>query len=335
MPDTLLDNIIFLLRYRRSTERATKLFTNWKHNADLLPKMQGQLEILRDARGKFQAVVYDIQGIHDEGSDIVIRYHLDDKPDDLICFQVKSFDDLSKTDYLQVLKAQRDDTFRSGKQPQHYFIVLCTDGIAHKSKIREVTAAFKDAARTEVIEPAYALTFFSHPKARIEAYIKRSVETEDIVLRLALESIEIPSPSARALVIYMTVKSVLAGRLSFKVDDLLSDPILRTSYNELREQHSTLNASGEYDEGEVAEMSGAWSRDYPVQQVADFESQIADDLSLVETDLLEYSSDSGEIILGTNSVLALRAVVSDAVARYSYDEPELLAYMFSLAGVRD
>ena len=82
-------------------------------------------------------------------------------------------------------------------------------------------------------------------------------------------------------------------------------------------------------------MTGAWSRDYPVKLVQDFEAQIADDLSLVETDLLEYCSDSGEIILRTNSVLALRAVVSDAVARYSYDEPELVAYMFSLAGVRD
>ena len=62
MPDTMLDNIIFLLRYRRSTEKATKLFTNWKHNADILPKMQGRLEVLRDARGKFQAVVYDLPG---------------------------------------------------------------------------------------------------------------------------------------------------------------------------------------------------------------------------------------------------------------------------------
>jgi hypothetical protein len=34
-------------------------------------------------------------------------------------------------------------------------------------------------------------------------------------------------------------------------------------------------------------------------------------------------------------VLALHAVVSDAVARYSYHEPELVAYMYSLAGVRD
>src|SRR5690242_10584105 len=115
MPDSLLDNIIFLLRYRRSPEKATELFRHWKHNADILPKLQEQLEILREARGKFQAVVYDIQGIHDEGSDIVIKYHLDDKPDDLICFQVKSFDDLCKKDYLQGLKAQRDDTFRSGK----------------------------------------------------------------------------------------------------------------------------------------------------------------------------------------------------------------------------
>lgn len=35
MPHTLLDNIIFLLRYRRSTEAATKLFAKWKHNADI------------------------------------------------------------------------------------------------------------------------------------------------------------------------------------------------------------------------------------------------------------------------------------------------------------
>lgn len=237
MPDTLLDNIIFLLRYRRSTEAATKLFAKWKHNVDILPKMQDQLEVLRDARGKFQAIVYDLQGIHDEGSDIVIRYHEDDKPDDLICFQLKSFDDLCKKDYLQRLKAQRDDTFRRGRQPQHYFIVLCTDGFAHKNKIREIMAAFKDAERTEVIEPAYAFTFLHHPKARIEAYVKRSVETEDIVLRLALESIEIPSSSARALIIYITIKSVLTGRQRFKVEDLLSDSTLRASYNELREQH--------------------------------------------------------------------------------------------------
>jgi hypothetical protein len=48
--------------FARSTEKATKLFTNWKHNADILPKMQGRLEVLRDARGKFQAVVYDLPG---------------------------------------------------------------------------------------------------------------------------------------------------------------------------------------------------------------------------------------------------------------------------------
>jgi hypothetical protein len=342
MTATLLENIIFLLRYRRAPERATEAFRQWKHNADLLPKMQRQLEVLRDARGKFQAVVYDIQGIHDAGSDMVIRYHIDDGPDDLICFQIKSFNDLSKKDYLQELKAQRDDTFRDARAPRHYFIVLCTDAIAHTDKIRQIAAAFKSAARTEVIEPAYAFTFLHHPKARIDAYVKRSMEADDIVVRMALDSIEIPSPTARALIVFMTVKSVLTGKQAFKVDELRSEPILRASYDELREQHSALidsingaDAGGVGSSKHEPEMSGAWSRDYPVQRVADFEVQLADDLSLVETDLLEYSSDSGEYSLAMNSLRGLRAVVSDAVARYDYEEPELVSYMYSLAQVHD
>jgi hypothetical protein len=343
MTDTLLDNLTFLLRYRRAPDKATEAFRHWKHNCDLLPKIQAQLEALLEARGKFRSIVYDTQGIHDDGTDIVINYHKGDEPDDHICFQVKCYDDLAKKDYLKELKAQRDDTFRHFNRLQHYFILLCTDGIAHKSRMREIMAAFRTAEQTEVIEPAFVFTFLHHPKARVEAFVKRAMETDDLVLRLALESLVISSPSARALVIFMTVKSVLTGKRSFIIEELFSEPTLRSIYEELRGQHAALSDSIDDDTGlgeddaknGQPEMAGWRSRDYPVQQVADFELQMADDLSLVETDLLEYSADSGEIVLGTNSVRALRAVVSDAFARYDYDESQLISYMFSLAGVRD
>jgi hypothetical protein len=134
------------------------VFRDWRHNADILPEVQVQLEAVLDARGKFESIVYDTQGIHDAGSDIVLRYRVSDKPDDYVGFQVKSFGDLSKKGYLQEPKAQRDDSFRNISRLQHYFLLVCTDGIAHKNRIREIAAAFRSADRTEVIEPAFAFS---------------------------------------------------------------------------------------------------------------------------------------------------------------------------------
>lgn len=96
MTEDLGDSIARLLRYQRAPERATEIFKTWKHNNDILPRVQAQIEMLLEAYGKFQSIVYDTQGIHDDGSDVVLRYRSqnNDSGPDLIGFQVKSFDDL-------------------------------------------------------------------------------------------------------------------------------------------------------------------------------------------------------------------------------------------------
>ena len=48
-----------------------------------------------------------------------------------------TYDDLCKKTYMQELKAQRDDTFRKVIGLNYYFLVLCTDGIEYKNKIRK------------------------------------------------------------------------------------------------------------------------------------------------------------------------------------------------------
>jgi hypothetical protein len=40
MRETLQDSITRLLRYQRAPETATRLLRTWKHNADILPKLQ-------------------------------------------------------------------------------------------------------------------------------------------------------------------------------------------------------------------------------------------------------------------------------------------------------
>jgi hypothetical protein len=116
----------------------TRLFREWKHDADILPRLQAQLEMLLEVYGKFEPVVYNTQGMHDDGADVVIRFRPENADEDweLIGFQVKSFDDLANPKYMRELKAQRDDAFRKVVGMRDYFLLLCTDGDADGDKVR-------------------------------------------------------------------------------------------------------------------------------------------------------------------------------------------------------
>lgn len=199
MQEPLLHSITRLLRYQRTPEAATARFQMWKHDADILPKLQQQLEMFLAAHGKFREVIYNTQGILDDGSDMIIRIPplQNETLPRLICFQAKSFSDLARDSYMQELKAQRDDTFRKVHGLEYYFLLLCTDMTdqKHKKKVRNIMAEFRSAALTEVIEPAYAYTFLHHPLTRIDAFVKRTMEEEDVVFKqamLELENLEEP-----------------------------------------------------------------------------------------------------------------------------------------------
>jgi hypothetical protein len=96
MRDTILDNITRLLRFQRAPEKLTSNCRQLKHNRDILPKLQTQIETILEAYGKFEPIVYDCQGIHDDGSDISIRLRPQSQDRKQICFQIKSFEDLEK-----------------------------------------------------------------------------------------------------------------------------------------------------------------------------------------------------------------------------------------------
>ena len=63
--------------------------------------------------------------------------------------------------------------------------------------------------------------------------------------------------------------------------------------------------------------------------------KIAKDLADLENDVVEPASGPREILLRTDWLRPLNAVVADALARYEYDEEQLISYMFSHMGVRD
>jgi hypothetical protein len=341
MQENILDSLTRLLRYQRSA--VTDQFRAWKHNRDILPKLQQQLEAILNAYGKFQPIVYDTQGIRDDGVDIALSYFPEGNSDQkqIIGFQAKSFDDLKPSNYLQSIKAQHDDAFRKVKELRYYFVLLCTDAKMHKDKVRAIEGEYRSDARTEIIEPEFAYTFLHHPKTRIDSLIKRVFESDDIVFREALDSLDQTSPSARALAIFLAVKYTITGETAYPTESLFGEAILRRIYERLRiRQEELLDATRQAaierdnvrENGEVPEDEDENYDDPP--QVAEFTQQVAEDLELLKGDMVDTGSNSSsKVYFRGPQQLPLIAVIADARARYRHSDAELTEYMFSVMGV--
>jgi len=348
MRETIQDSVTRLIRYQRAPATATGVFRRWKHNSDILPRLRNALEALLDAYGKFEPVVYDMQGILDDGSDVAIHCRPPEGggTPEIIGFQVKSFDDLAKKDYMRELKAQRDDSLRKVQGLSYYFMVLCTDAKTHRDRIRNIEAEFRSADRTEVIEPEFAYTFLNLPKTRIEAHVKRVMEADDIVFRRALASIELPFPFARALIVFFAIKLALTGATAYTLGELHGDESLRSIYKELSEQQAVLLEQSlertevpsldiELREGSLAdEDEYNDEEEYQPVKLVEFDEQIATDLDFIDTSFVELDANSDVIRVLPEQMQPLLAVVTDALVRYEYNEAQLSSYMFDLM-IRD
>jgi hypothetical protein len=298
------------------------------------------LETLLAAHGKFREVIYDTQGIRDDGSDVVLRIPPvgGETTPRLICFQAKSFDDLTKNSYMQELKAQRDDTFRKVQGLDYYFLVLCTDMKAHQARVRNVMAEFKSAMLTEVIEPAYAYTFLNYPATRIDAFVKRTVEAEDLVFKDALSELGNYGPSAQALAIYIAVKSILTGESVFEQDELLDSAALRSIYGELRQKQALLlEAAAQNDRSSDDDEDDDWAEQWEEEpiQISEFQEQLATDLDIIESGVATQITGTQSIRFLAGQMRALSAIIADALARYEYQPDQLMNYMFDVMGIRD
>lgn len=189
MDDSVLNIIDRILRFRRNPPSATARLAALEHDRHLLPTFKECIEQVLESYGKFLGITYDTQGIRDQGIDLAIRLRNEEGVfTSLIGFQIKSTWDLLQKGYLQKLKAQHYDSSQVRKL-QHYYIVICVDEEKNKQRLRDIAAEFKTAPRTTVIEPGYAGVFFALPPQRVDAYIKRTLASGDIVIKKAREAI--------------------------------------------------------------------------------------------------------------------------------------------------
>lgn len=194
-------------------------------------------------------------------------------------------------------------------------------------------AEFRSAPLMEVIEPSFAYTFLHHSFTRIDAFVKRTVEAEDLVFRTAFQELEsFASPTARALTIYLAVKSVTTGATRFEQDQLLSSQTLHFIYSELREKQALLL---ETPSKRNVPHKDEWYEDEEPIQIAEFQDQLAADLENMETAAVVPVAGTQSVRMLVDQVRPLNAVITDALARYEYNEHQLMEYMFDVMGVRD
>ena len=204
-----------------------------KHDKDLLPAFQRQLERVLDSYGKLSPITYDTEGFHDQGVDIAIRRHNEkDEFDSLIGFQIKSTDDLLQRKWLRTLKSQHYESSVI-KGLQQYYIVVCVHEEGHKDRVRKIEGAFKNAPRTKVIEPSFADYFLSLSQERIDAYIRRTLAGGDVVLKKAFETVDFASRMTGALLVYLTVGFYIEPGGPVDLGAVMASDTLRAVHAEL------------------------------------------------------------------------------------------------------
>ena len=196
MENNVNELIYKILKLNTCTANETNVFNNLKHNDDLVPKFRTNFEKLSQIIGSYYNDCYDIQGVTDDGVDVLLKYKNEDE-NHKVGFQIKSYDDIKKKDWLSKLKAQLYEAQGIWKTDDLY-VVLCTDVIEHKDtlgdnyKLRIARSEIqkKSDCNIHIVEPENALTFYKFTSVDIFSTIYDFYHKSDSRLKRARDSLK-------------------------------------------------------------------------------------------------------------------------------------------------
>jgi hypothetical protein len=345
-----------LLHYGESDMHKTAVFRKWKHNADLCPMLEHQLNVIRESFLKHQSVVYDVQGPRDQGSDVLLRFSASENGEAgdhrFIIFQVKSYHDIKTTDYLKELRSQHFQTYSAyGESIEHYYLLLCTDIKAHRNQIRNIKNEFAKRPEVTVIDPAYVLTFLLLTPLRIGFTVEALLSEEDEVFKQARQVVRSLTPTQTALLL-VTVSRALDGfTRELDLEELRSDAFTRRIYDVtpdyspsdfefVEATHAAsrvseadaaeVNEEGAFD-SEADEEDDYWEHlfpdDYePSDRARSSFERFAEDVEVLTERLFTVDGASGQIHVDPSFARPVQAIMLDARVRYGYEGEELLVF---------
>src|SRR5262249_3204217 len=144
----------------------------------LCPGFQERIDLMLDAYLRLKVDVQDIQGIRDDGVDVLLRYRADDQ-EHLIGLQIKSYAEIEAArrkkvegsgSLIQLLKAQYVQATESARV-ETWYLVLCTNQAKHRNTIRSICSEFKNFSKAKVILPRNALSFYQLQPSELIALV--------------------------------------------------------------------------------------------------------------------------------------------------------------------
>lgn len=315
------------LRFRLSAVSDTSRLKNLRHDADLLPEVRKQISFLLDGFHRDSHLTYDIQGLRDEGADILVRLHSPTGASRYICLQVKShieLHDQSVVNKLQLQYSASEDEYA----PITFFVILAadmTDKIRQKV-VRSIQSSFKKKANVVVVEPQYTATFLSLRSSQMDAILTDAFRTGDPVLTEA--KAQLSGMYIREIAVALVISSHLAVTGAWpRISDL-------KDHDWLSRVLSTYGTGKDLD---FDPFSGFNKHEPDVnvmlRDIAPVANRYFAEIALARllemTDEFELEDDE-TLRLAINANQALYCLAFEAVVRYDLDGEALINYLLDL-----
>src|SRR6476620_12008411 len=172
-----------LLSLRTRFSNETARFRNLRHNRDLCPRFADQIDAMMDVYKRHRTDVHDIQGVRDNGVDVLLRYKTESEALYKVGIQLKSYKELEdelkgRPSLFQVLKSQCLEAI-SNLRVDEWVLVLCTDEVEHLGLVRAICSEFKSVEKVKVIEPRQALAFYELKPVELASRVSTLLCAED------------------------------------------------------------------------------------------------------------------------------------------------------------
>lgn len=182
-----------LLRGRRVRPEATSRLARLKHNNDLCPKLTERVSAMLEVYRSYNQEVHDIQGFHDNGVDILLKYETRDGNVRRAGIQIKSESEFrdweaKRLDMIKTLKSQYSEAFEDARVHE-YYIVLCVDAVRHQERIRTLNAKMMNYKNCSIIEPIDILDLLEADNLAVTRRVTRLLCQNDRVLNGAIEAL--------------------------------------------------------------------------------------------------------------------------------------------------
>lgn len=177
----------------------TVRFRTLQHDRDLCPAFRERVATMLDAYKSHRTDVQDTQGPRDEGIDVHLYYNQEGTH--RVGLQIKSYDEIEKwakkrdPQFMVRLKGQIAAAL-SKVGVDDYYLLLCTDEVTHKRRIRMIASELTGYERVKIVLPRQALALFELGDDQVSALVTQLLCNRDSILRDARHAARNLKPDA-------------------------------------------------------------------------------------------------------------------------------------------